>query len=43
MRVEGVGEFNPDMDGGVKLTRESMAKNKGGAGKDADEKKKGCC
>lgn len=23
MRVEGIGEFNPDMDGGVKLTRES--------------------
>ena len=21
MRVEGIGEFNPDMDGGVKLTR----------------------
>jgi len=21
MRVEGIGEFNPDMDGGVKLDR----------------------
>ena len=25
MRVEGIGEFNPDMDGGVKLTRQSNA------------------
>ena len=27
MRVEGIGEFNPDMDGGVKLTRETQTKN----------------
>lgn len=45
MRVEGIGQFNPDMDGGVTLTRQSNAKNQGQKSTDgsAPVKKKGCC
>ena len=46
MRVEGIGEFNPDMDGGVKLDRQSHATKQGAnaaAGQTKEKKKGGCC